>query len=179
MKVVLIIFGSFLIKSSIALEYNFGSCPKVKPIESESIGNFTGKWYDVWKYTSMFMKSKCMRMDIEATSDSTVSITTTEVKNGQVITGTREGEIESNGAVEFNFTFLKLKVKFYILGTDFEHYLVAYACKSVAKMANVQMAWIWSRTPELQSKYLEKAFEVLYHNGISTDELVPSEQEKC
>lgn len=179
MKVVLIIFVIFLIKSSLAVEYHFGSCPKVRPLEVESINNFTGKWYDVMKYTSMFMKSKCMRMNIETTSDSSVLITTTEVKKGKVIEGTREGQINSNGAFEFNFIFLKLKVQFYILGADYEHFLVAFACKSAAKMANVQMAWIWSRTPELSSANLEKALDVLRNNEISVKELVPSEQENC
>jgi lipocalin len=175
-----IVLVIFLIELVLAVEYHFGSCPKVKPVQVKSMENLTGKWYDVYKYQSMFVKGKCMSFEVEAsTSNTTVLITSTEIKHGEVINATRTGVIDENGALEFQFTFLKLSAKFYILDADFEHYIVAFACKSAIKMANAQIAWIWSRERYLSGIYLEKAFDVLRKNEISVEDLKQSEQENC
>jgi lipocalin len=142
MKVVVIVITLFLFQNALAVEYNFGGCPKVQPLHVSAMENFTGVWYDVMKYSSMFVKGKCMSFDVEEKSNTTIEITSSEINNGEMINVTRTGAIDESGGLEFNFTFLKINAKFYILDVDNKHYLVAFACRSAIKLANVQMACV-------------------------------------
>lgn len=177
MKTVLII--SILIKFTVSIETSFGGCPKTTPLVGPELENLSGKWYDIAKHQSIFIKGKCMSFDVNITSDKQVTITSNETHSDGVYVITRQGSIEPSGALEFCFTFINFSVKFYVLDADADNYLLGFACKSMGKLANVQMAWIWGRNPELPSEYIEKAKDVLQKNGISTSDLTITEHGSC
>ena len=170
---------SILIKFSFCIETHFGSCPKVSPKKDLFAGNFSGIWYDVMKYQSIFAKGNCISFNIQEMPHNTVRITTSRHNDGEIEEKTRSGKVHHDGSFEFSFTFLEFSARFYILDTDYQNYLVGFGCKDVAYMMNMQMAFIWGRERELSEEFVTKAYDVFKSSKISTSELEKSEQSRC
>lgn len=177
MKVLCFVF--LLINFSLAFEYHFGSCPSVSTVSRKSMTQLTGRWFDAMRYTTVFIKGKCLTFEVVLTSNTTVTIISSEIKDGEPLIASREASLDSDGGLEFKFTFLKFTIKFFVLDADDEEYLVGFTCKSIARMMNMQMAWIWSRHQNISDENLEKAPNVLKTNEISTDELNFIDQSEC
>lgn len=69
----------------------------------------------------------------------------------------------------------------YILDTNFNNYAVVFACGTINKRQNGQMAWILSRSRSLQPEYLSKSLDVLSNrvNNLDLRALIQSDQTAC
>jgi lipocalin len=177
MKVLLFLLA--LTEICFAIETGFGGCPRIRPLTGSELDGMNGTWYDIKKHPSIFIKGKCMTIDVNVTSQKTISIVQGEFKSGEYYNMTRRGKIDDSGAMEFEFTFLNLNIDLFVLDSDVDNYMVGFACESVSKIANAQMAWIFGRNPVLHIDYIQKAEASLHKYGISTKNMKISEQFHC
>lgn len=86
-----------------------GGCPVVTPLSNISLGDFSGKWFDVAKYSSYFVKGKCVSMDITVVSEKNVSIILNQVMDNQLHNFTHCVNADSPGlwSFEVETTFSK------------------------------------------------------------------------
>lgn len=132
------------------------------------------------KYPSMILGQKCLTFNISA-EDLKINILSTNLRgDGELHYENHTSVLQPSGAMEQKFTFLKLGINFYILDAEPDTFLVAFACRNFPfKIAHVQMAWIWSRSEELEETYIEQAMEALNKFNISTTPLEKTDRGFC
>lgn len=82
---------------------HLGGCPLVKPLDDLNIQDFSGKWFEILKYSSIFMKGKCITFDVSLVSERNVSITMNQKINNDFFNVTQYGVVESAAVWTFKF----------------------------------------------------------------------------
>src|SRR4051812_4322281 len=82
---------------------HFGRCPFVQHLTSFQVGNFTGKWFEIMKYKSIFVKGKCISYGVTVADEKQIEMSLSQVQNGELWSESRKGIIVEPGIWRFKF----------------------------------------------------------------------------
>jgi lipocalin len=94
---------------------HLGGCPTVRSLEGFNIEDFSGKWYEIMRYSSIFIKGKCNTFDVTLVSERNVSMTLSQKVNNEFANVTQYGVIESSAVWLFTLKTFASKLKLFTL----------------------------------------------------------------
>lgn len=65
------------------------------------------------------------------------------------------------------------------MDTDYDNYAVVYACRSMLSLMNAKIVWILSRHRYPPQHILDRAYDVIRINGLSTALLATTDNDNC
>ncbi|KAG5675122.1 hypothetical protein PVAND_005051 [Polypedilum vanderplanki] len=157
----------------------FGSCPRVKVMDTFDVAQFAGTWYYTASYPDkMMLNSRC------AVTTFTLAITAID-SNGSIlindynlfrkfVTLGKEkkylgsAKLITSGVLGVNYPASpKANLYYNILDTDYYNYAVIFSCDNYYGVVNGQNLWVLARRKFLEPQYVQKTLEVITRNGLS------------
>lgn len=86
-----------------AQEAHFGSCPTVQSHTGFEMQNFTGKWFEIMKFDSVFERGKCTSFNVKIIDDKHINMSLSQVLNKELSIESRQATVEKSGAYLFKF----------------------------------------------------------------------------
>jgi apolipoprotein D and lipocalin family protein len=165
---------------------------------------YLGLWYEVRKYPFIFtIGGKCITANYGLNSDQSVSVLNKQIRNGKEESILGSARVKSSGVATLGVTFptgpcerfnalnnieifndliyfsVRAEANYNVLFTDYDQFAVVYSCSGFLGLINAKSVWILSRTRIASPQVIEKAYEVLRQNQISTAFLAETDQRNC
>jgi len=156
---------------------HFGKCPEIQTMRNVSLTELTGRWFEIMKYKSLFIKGKCITLDITEVDERNVSVTIKQRLGDEV--DEHEISIGADDQNVWSFEKYGATAEYSVLMTDFDKFALAYACGSMGRIMNVQMVWILGRHPQISNEEIDQMIEFLRNQELSTSALETSDQADC
>lgn len=79
----------------------------------------------------------------------------------------------------FIIFLVRAESNYHILDTDYETFAVVYSCTSILNLVNGKIVWILSRTRFPSQSILDRAYDIIRINGLSTSFLATTDNSDC
>ncbi|KAL9655030.1 hypothetical protein ABK040_008813 [Willaertia magna] len=193
-----IVISAALLINSYFIESRFawGPCPEVKPTSNFTLSDYTGEWYEIARFRSLF-NAVCVTANYtQGSSNDTLNVVNSFYKRkrqrsfkGYLTTPDKN----EPGKLEFHFNCTRkreeddgkkrkkdIKVDYWIIDTDYDNYSVVWSCKNgLFKLYHYEYAWILGREKVLQDVYLNTALDKLRKQKINTKRFKFTRQDYC
>ncbi|KAG5675507.1 hypothetical protein PVAND_005403 [Polypedilum vanderplanki] len=175
----------FFVHSTNAQVPGFGRCPHVNVMQNFDAKRYLGLWYEIQKYPFIFsIGGRCITATYDWNSDRTISVFNKQIRgNGEENSITGTARLVHPGIaslkVSFNQSPFSHEADYNVLYTDYNDFAVVYSCTSFLGLINAKSVWILSRSRFPSQYIIDKAYEVLRDNDISTLFLSQTDQKDC
>lgn len=163
-----------------------GSCATVEPMKDFDMKRFLGKWYAIQKTST---SSRCMVYNFEVT-DYRNQYTVQQISDNSVIDVVKDNTYKYRGILEAkdekNASDMSVRFPLNVIGkssfvifmTDYDNYAGIYSCQTIA-FTHRHSATILSRTPNMDSIYLDKLRNRLASFNVNPFDLTQINQTNC
>lgn len=82
---------------------HFGSCPSIHPLTSLDVEKFSGKWFEIMKFDSIFVKGKCVSFNVKVINDTQIDMSLNQFIDNRTSTDTRRATVVASGVWSLQF----------------------------------------------------------------------------
>ncbi|CRK89848.1 CLUMA_CG003458, isoform A [Clunio marinus] len=178
----LVIVFATILKITKAQIPGIGGCPNVHVVQNFDLHRYLGLWYEVKKYPFIFtLGGKCITAEYGLNANGTVSVFNKQIRNGREETILGSARIIRSGVLGVTFSNVPFQTEanYNVLDTDYQSYAVVYSCNSFLSLVNGRIVWILTRTRFPSQAVIDKAYQVMRSNGLSTSYLASTDNTDC
>ncbi|CAG4957186.1 unnamed protein product [Colias eurytheme] len=111
-----------------------GQCSTTIPVETNfDLNKFAGRWRLISSYENSRQSGECNQANYELINANTYSVVNTHVLNQNQLSVSGTAVLASNdGSARLTVSIGTSSVSYWILGTDYDNYALAYSCQNLA-----------------------------------------------
>ncbi|KAH9643023.1 hypothetical protein HF086_013584 [Spodoptera exigua] len=130
-----------------------GACDaNFKGVSGFQLLNYVGQWQELRRYPQQTQAGQCNRALYEASEPGVVSVTNSQVLNGELLTISGRavpGSTDGTGHLIVNFG--DRNSNYYVVATDYENFALVYSCTNEANGNRRVGSWVLSRSGTLSA----------------------------
>nr|ANC90402.1 polycalin [Spodoptera exigua] len=131
-----------------------GACDaNFKGVSGFQLLNYVGQWQELRRYPQQTQAGQCNRALYEASEPGVVSVTNSQVLNGELLTISGRavpGSTDGTGHLIVNFGGDR-NSNYYVVATDYQNFALVYSCTNEANGNRRVGSWVLSRSGSLSA----------------------------
>ncbi|CAL8073102.1 unnamed protein product [Orchesella dallaii] len=191
------VLGLFLYFTSITQSHGqvlySGSCPNLGGMKNFDLNRYVGLWYEVEKYLFLpEIKGNCVYVRYKDHTNDTFQADIVQVEAitrkhvvspayGRIVSDDGSASIHLRVNIRVPLTFINVQIDYpyFILDTDYDNYVIKWACRPGALGHNIQSTWILTRSRNYTPEIRRKVHEVLRQHGLRPQHLLLLDNYSC